>query len=137
MAHHIIHRNADAFRIALIMKAGRNASHLPGEFFDPPVQFFRGDSFLHKRSNIIKHHGVSPACFPDSRNLFRCLYHLMIRHFISTILKIFDPVIKRHMTGFILFTAATPAFIISSKFQFLLPPGYNRLPAFSPHSSAL
>lgn len=130
MAYHIVHRDADALRVALIVKARRYATHLPGVFLYPSVKFLRGDALLHKRSDIIKHHRISLACFADSFYLFRRLYHLMIRHFISAILKIFDPVVKRHVTGFVFSAAAAPAFIISSNFQLFIPPGCNCLCTF-------
>ena len=118
MAYLIIDGCADTLWKSFIVQRCRDASHLCRHAIDNIIDFLCTHTGMDLLCHLIQAGNIDLGTLLDPRDLLRCLDDLMRWHDMSRSLKGRDLVIERLMTLFVLSSASTPAWIISSDFHF-------------------
>ena len=128
MADDLVDGRANAFRVTLVIKVGRDAAVLDGVIVDPLVDLLGGDARSDALRHEIQHADVDGGASLDALDLLRRFQQAALGNLEALLIEALQTLVEIEMALLVFAPAAAPAFVVTAgAFQIIVHTASFRL----------
>ena len=128
MADDLVDGCANAFRVTLVIKVGRDAAMLDGVIVDPLVDLLGGDARADALRHKIQHADVDGGASLDALDLLRRFQQAALGNLEALLIEALQALVEIEMALLVFAPAAAPAFVVApGAFQIIVHTASFRL----------